>query len=535
MAEASQPIVTIALDDILAVNNAADVSVDLFSHFDDPSTTGLVAEFELFNTSLGGGVKEVLLFDQAGAGAPLTVANFLGYVTDGDYANTIIHRSVPGFIVQGGGFTVDNAVGTISSDPPVQNEFSPDRSNLRGTISMAKLGGDPNSATNQWFFNLGNNSANLDNQNGGFTVFGEVLSVSDLAVIDAIAAVDIFNGTSINPVFEDIPLIFDDPTNPVVTGNENFVRYSSITVEQRDELAFTISNNSNPQLLNASINGNQLVLDYLPGQVGTANITIQATNLLGQVVEDTFSVTTVDSSFDSGAYIASYDDLINAFGYDLTAGALHYGQNGLSEGRQITFEADEYIASYADLIQSLGYDLAGSAQHFINNGSKEGRLRDRFDANAYLTKYSDLRAVYGDDLGAATEHYIRFGFAEGRTWFDPGEYIASYDDLINTFGYDLAAGAQHYEQNGAAEGRQITFQADEYIASHPDLIETIRYDLEAGIRHFISFGSAEGRSRDLFDAAAYLDRYADLKAVFGNDLNAAAEHYITQGYFEGRI
>ncbi|MBE7385041.1 MAG: peptidylprolyl isomerase [Leptolyngbya sp. SIO1E4] len=337
MSEASQPVITDTLNNILAVSDAEDVSINLSDHFDDPSTTGLVARFELFNTSLGGGVKEVLLFDQAETGAPLTVQNFLNYVNDGDYVNSIIHRSIPGSIVQGGGFTINdlannlanpaNALGIIPTDPPVPNEFSPDRSNVRGTIAMAKLENDPNSATNQWFFNLADNSGALDNQNGGFTVFGEVLSATDLAVIDAIAAVDIFNGTGLNPAFSDLPLVFNNPNNPVITGDENFVRYSSITVAQRDELEFTVSNNSNPQLLNVSINDNQLVLDYLPGQFGTADITVQATNLLGQVVEDTFSVT-VGSGFLFG--LAEDEVFFGAAGDDILAGG--GGQDTLNGG-----------------------------------------------------------------------------------------------------------------------------------------------------------------------------------------------------------
>ncbi len=65
------------------------------------------------------------------------------------------------------------ALNPITSYGPIQNEFSSDRSNVSGTIAMAKVGNDPNSATSQWFVNLGDNSANLDNQNGGFTVFGK--------------------------------------------------------------------------------------------------------------------------------------------------------------------------------------------------------------------------------------------------------------------------------------------------------------------------------------------------------------------------
>jgi len=142
-------------------------------------------------------VQEVYieLFDQQ---APVTVANFLKYIenSNGDrrYDGTFIHRSIPGFIVQGGGFAYDPASGPfnallphISVDTPITNEFDPSRSNLRGTIAMAKLGNDPDSATSEWFVNLADNSANLDNQNGGFTVFGRVLD-PDMAIIDSIAA-----------------------------------------------------------------------------------------------------------------------------------------------------------------------------------------------------------------------------------------------------------------------------------------------------------------------------------------------------------
>jgi cyclophilin family peptidyl-prolyl cis-trans isomerase len=136
-------------------------------------------------TSLGS--IDVQLYDTE---APLTVANFLSYAKSGAYAGSFIHRSMPGFIIQGGGYGwngTTNQLSYVVSNPPVLNEYSPSRSNLRGTIAMAKLGNDPNSATNQWFFNLADNSANLDNQNGGFTVFGQVLNTG-MGVVDAIAA-----------------------------------------------------------------------------------------------------------------------------------------------------------------------------------------------------------------------------------------------------------------------------------------------------------------------------------------------------------
>src|SRR5581483_564104 len=110
------------------------------------------------------------------------------YITSNRFDNSIFHRLASGFVLQGGGFTFFNdangngAIGEIITDPAVQNEFG--ESNVQGTIAMAKLGNDPNSATSQFFFNLANNSANLDNQNGGFTVFGRINGPADQTVIN---------------------------------------------------------------------------------------------------------------------------------------------------------------------------------------------------------------------------------------------------------------------------------------------------------------------------------------------------------------
>ena len=153
------------------------------------------------------GAVEIELFDEE---APETVANFLTYVNDGDYVNSFIHRSVPGFVVQGGGFTfIDGATVAIPTDPPVINE--PGISNLRGTVAMAKVSGDPNSATSQWFFNLADNSAILDNTNGGFTVFGQVTG-NGMDVIDQIAALQVWNGGG---TFSELPLIDYSGSGPV--------------------------------------------------------------------------------------------------------------------------------------------------------------------------------------------------------------------------------------------------------------------------------------------------------------------------------
>ena len=148
------------------------------------------------------GEIDMELFDTQ---TPLTVANFLSYVNAGRYNQSFIHRSVPGFVIQGGGFGLSgNAVVSVPTNAAVPNE--PEISNQRGTVAMAKLGDNPNSATSQWFINLEDNAANLDNQNGGFTVFGRVVG-NGMAVADRIAAFTTYDATTqLGGSFSDLPL-----------------------------------------------------------------------------------------------------------------------------------------------------------------------------------------------------------------------------------------------------------------------------------------------------------------------------------------
>lgn len=177
-----------------------------------------------FRTVLGD--FQVNLFDQT---TPATVSNFLDYVNNGHYTDTVIHRSEPGFVIQGGGFNYSGALplGNVLQNPAVTNE--PQLSNVRGTIAMAKLASDPNSATNQWFFNLVDNSADLDGSNGGFTVFGIVMG-DGMDVVDAIAALDRFN---FNSPLDTLPLqnyTADDANNGVEPDDTNLMLINEIVV-----------------------------------------------------------------------------------------------------------------------------------------------------------------------------------------------------------------------------------------------------------------------------------------------------------------
>jgi cyclophilin family peptidyl-prolyl cis-trans isomerase len=283
----------------VAVTAGNSTTVDLAGAFDDADITDTQLRFD---TSKG--PVNVELFDRA---APKTVANFLNYVRDGDYANSIFHRMAKSggtpFVLQGGGFQLAGAptphLATIPTDPPVQNEPDPlTRSNVKGTLAMAKLGGDPNSATDQFFFNLGNNAANLDNQNGGFTVFGKVMTAADQAVVDQLAGVptkDESNATALpadqKGVFGEIPLDNYTGTNfPTDTTKANYAVVNGVSVVQQTEvLTYSIVNNSNPAAATATVTNNRLNVQGVAA--GTTTLTIKATDKAGNSVQTTVTVT----------------------------------------------------------------------------------------------------------------------------------------------------------------------------------------------------------------------------------------------------
>ena len=143
----------------------------------------------LFTTSMGN-ISVELRPDVA----PKNVVNFTSYVNSGAYTQSIVHRVVPNFVAQGGGYTVNSSgqINTIATSPAVVDE--PVLSNVRGTLAMAKT--TANTATDQFYFNLVDNPS-LDTQAGGYTVVGQVIGVQgarlgdegvSLTVMDAIGA-----------------------------------------------------------------------------------------------------------------------------------------------------------------------------------------------------------------------------------------------------------------------------------------------------------------------------------------------------------
>ena len=142
--------------------------------------------------------------------APETVANFLQYVRDEFYNGLIFHRIIPGFVIQGGGFSADDPMEQKETRAPVVNESDNGWKNDRHTISMARTS-DPHSATSQFFINLADNLP-LDHKGvkdgWGYAVFGKVIRGGE--VVDNIAAVQtgVKKGKARGQVrpFKDVPL-----------------------------------------------------------------------------------------------------------------------------------------------------------------------------------------------------------------------------------------------------------------------------------------------------------------------------------------
>jgi cyclophilin family peptidyl-prolyl cis-trans isomerase len=301
------------LPDVAVATDAPAATISLAGRFDDTDVGGTIVRFDVNSPAPANSVF-VELFDKAAPGrsrvTPVTTTNFLKYVDGGEYANTFIHRSMPGFVVQGGGFKVTGTtsfnIGDTASFGTIVNEpGTVGSTNVRGTIAMAKLGGNPNSASNQWFFNLADNNDplnpnSLDNQNGGFTTFGRVLG-GGMSVIDALAAVPRFR---YNSPYETLPLrnvpgaqpTADDPTvnKPVDIGTlraDQFVAFPAIS--RVGELVYSVSTTS-PSLVTPTLDANGgLRLAYAPAAAGSATVTVRATSVFDatRFVEDSFAVT----------------------------------------------------------------------------------------------------------------------------------------------------------------------------------------------------------------------------------------------------
>ena len=273
ISQGTQPtLTTIPLSNAVVSTNAngAPLRVNLSRHFNTPPATNVVRVITSLTDSKTNPLGFTLqLFP---TNAPKTVANFLAYVNDGAYENMLIHRSVPNFVIQTGGYTDggnpnnwNTPIATWTNIVPCEYGIS----NLRGTVAMALVGTDSNSATDQWFVNLANNSSTLDATNTAriplygtngtinfvpnppFTVFAQVIG-NGMQVVDAISLLPTKN---LGVAFETLPLL----SNAATIAN-------LITIKRVATLPY-FSLSSDPNSYATQVNGTNLTVTY----VGSTN------------------------------------------------------------------------------------------------------------------------------------------------------------------------------------------------------------------------------------------------------------------------
>lgn len=271
------PVVSGAFADAI-VNAGSITSVSTTGKFSDPDAT----DARRFTTTLGN--FDIILYSLA---TPATVANFVKYANAGRYNGSFFHRSPDNFVVQGGGYLNSGSVFTaVSKYAAILNE--PGIANTNGTVAMAKTAGNPNSATSEFFISVTDNTSVLDQQNGGFTVFGRVAGTG-MTVVDAINALPrrdytvTVSGSS--RLLEDVPMNVAAPA-PVIMDPTKLVKVTSVATVP--VLRYEVMT-SDPAIATAVVSGTNVNVTAVAS--GTTTVTVKAIDLDNQMTSQTFNVT----------------------------------------------------------------------------------------------------------------------------------------------------------------------------------------------------------------------------------------------------
>jgi peptidyl-prolyl cis-trans isomerase A (cyclophilin A) len=273
------------------VSGQTPAPVTLSTYFNDPIVTGTAVVLQTTDGNI-----PLVLTDTA---TPQTVANFLQYINSGEYANTIFHRAVPGFILQGGGYMTNGShiptFGTIPGETATET-----LKNTTGSIAMA-LSNGPNSATSEWFINLTNNP-DLDEANttaadydgGPFTAFGTVV-YNGMTVVNTIANLPEVNDSVASGAWDTLPVLpgytgSATPATPVPASD--LVTINPVILP--GGLTYSVTS-SNSNLVSGAISNGSLQLTPGAGS-GMANITVTATDMGGGTATSTFAVSVVNNS-----------------------------------------------------------------------------------------------------------------------------------------------------------------------------------------------------------------------------------------------
>lgn len=378
--------------------------------------------------------------------APNTVDNFLQYAKDDFYDELIFHRVIEGFMIQGGGY--DTKLNEREVRDPIFNEFDPNlMSNVRGTIAMAKVGNNPNSATSQFFINLDDNSGPppaLDTQNGGFTVFGSV--TKGMEVVDTIADVPVYDAGG---GFEDLPF-------------RNVVIQNVKILGDHDE-------------------------DF---KVETADLALSAQQWLqnGYSQEAKLSESPSGSWFGYSVAIEQDYAIVGAL-YEDNKGAAYIFKHS-NEPNETKWILQDRLTAFDGAVEDwFGYSVDIYENYAIvgapaddDNGSKSG--------SAYIFRLNDDP----NDVYWYLQTKITASDAESLDWF--GHSVSIYDDRA-------AVGAFGVDDNGEESGAVYIFKPKSI--TEPNWIEAIKFSDPDNTPGDDRFGYSVALWRDYIIVGAYRD------------------------------
>ena len=289
-AQSTVPVATQALPGQMLATRGGATTIDLRGFFGVPGVSGSGHQVVQFDTVLG--KFNVMLREDA---APNHVFNFLQYVNALSYNDSIFHRlanlsgrGVPQFL-QGGEFKASPFMEIVTT-PPVDLEYN--LPNALGTLAAARTSA-LNSATSQWYFNLTDNSTSLGQTGNGYTVFGQVIGTG-MRIVNGFGAWPTVSDTILGSRLETLP-VFDSAATPV-TDDANLAVINSISVIQiypgagTSLIQFAVQNSAS-SVVTAALSGSTLSLT--PLSLGTAYVTVTATDINGNPASSRFSVTVV--------------------------------------------------------------------------------------------------------------------------------------------------------------------------------------------------------------------------------------------------
>ena len=436
---------------------------------------------------------------------PITANNFLQYVIDKSYNETLIHRLVPNFVIQGGGYTwpkkASNQIGgyplKVKSKGEIINE--PNNSNLMGTIAMAKISGLPNSATSEWFINLSDN-LNLNSSNNGFSVFGHILGdgIKNPLLLNNQTTYNV-NYTDIGLNIPELPLINLQGTT--IQNTNYFGIHSITTVDQRPS---EIANKFNVIVTASDSEGNQsnqYVIVNVKDIQGEVLNGINGEDILkGGLGDDSFQGNGGNDVIDGGTDydIATYSGNFSDYTFDIANKIVTVTDNRSSTNDGIDLLSNIEKLIFADknaLVTSQGIKAINSL------GFQSEKV---YAGNSDTYKFYDL----GDD---------RYG-VETNSGIDEltGDSILKFDDKNMNLNQDIKATFDQVTGLDTDSGKMFRL----YNASFKRLPDP------DGLRYWINNFSS-GKDDERAVASSFLAS-AEFKERYGE--NVSNESYVNTLY-----